>query len=165
MGMTYRSAAIWIAVIIVLLLVIMYGPTLYKRERPSGYSSGPVSRASPKGGYPLNAPPLPLRRVAKKEVAGKKHSPLEEDSNWMCAINLHPCPKNMRMPISNYISQRKSTTAKGHREGYGPPPGMARAIDQSELPYLVGDRGWATWPKEYEGSSAGSMAAFIERSA
>lgn len=48
---------------------------------------------------------------------------------------------------------------------YGPPPGMARAIDPSELPYIYGDRGWAHFPRELEGSSASSMSQFMERSA
>lgn len=53
----------------------------------------------------------------------------------------------------------------GRREGYGGPPGMARAIDHKELPYLYGDRGWADFPREYEGNTASSMSQFIERSA
>ena len=51
------------------------------------------------------------------------------------------------------------------REKYGPPPGMARAVDWRELPLLYGPRGFATGPREYEGSSAGALGAYIERSA
>lgn len=59
----------------------------------------------------------------------------------------------------------KMARRQGRREKYGPPPGMARSISPSELPYLYGDRGWADGPREMEGSSAGAMGAYIERSA
>jgi hypothetical protein len=49
----------------------------------------------------------------------------------------------------------------GVREGYGPPPGMYRALSPEELP----DRGWPEYPYEYSGTSAASVSHMIERSA
>lgn len=48
------------------------------------------------------------------------------------------------------------------REGYGPPPGMNRAIDHNELP---DDRGWPGFDRAYQGSSASAISHMIERSA
>ena len=48
-----------------------------------------------------------------------------------------------------------------HREHYGEPPGMIRAVHRNEL----GFRGWADMPGDYEGSSAGALSAYVERSA
>ncbi len=47
------------------------------------------------------------------------------------------------------------------REKYGPPPGRARAVALSDLP----SRGVHEWDRVNEGSSAGSLAHYIERSA
>jgi hypothetical protein len=119
MGMTYRKAGALIAVIIVLVVVVLYGPTLYNRERMTGRLMRTPIKPPSTGGYPLNAPPIATARAK----------------------------------------------TKGRREKYGPPPGMARAISPDELPYLVGDRGWANWPRELEGNTASSVSHFIERSA
>ena len=222
--MTYHRAAIWIAVIIVLTIIVLYGPTLYKRERSSGYSSKPLPHAMASGSFPLNAPPLPLRRVAaKKHIPGEEVAArtLPEGQGWVCLVSQHPCPEGMRIPfphpggaapasvhrekyggpgeevvttrhrdgfqaccsvnavpcpagrsidcrtgesISDPTPKRESMMA-GRREGYGPPPGMARAISHTELPYLYGDRGWADFPRELEANTASSISHFIERSA
>jgi hypothetical protein len=47
------------------------------------------------------------------------------------------------------------------REGYGPPPGMRRALHHEEL----GDRGWPSYPYEYTANTASSISHMIERSA
>jgi len=49
----------------------------------------------------------------------------------------------------------------GVREHYGPPPGVYRALNPSEL----GDRGWPSWPLEYNANTASSISHMIERSA
>lgn len=49
----------------------------------------------------------------------------------------------------------------GHREHYGGPPGMMRAVHHDEL----GFRGWADMPGDYEGSSASSVSGYAHRSA
>lgn len=54
-----------------------------------------------------------------------------------------------------------------HRERYGEPPGMVRAVSEDYLPL---DRGWAherydRLNREYEGNTASAMSQFILRSA
>src|SRR5579863_4650391 len=112
MGMTYRSAAIWIAVIIVITILILYGPTLYKRERMTaqGYASKPPAHV----GFPLNAPPLPLHHVAStKDTPGA--------DRW-CEANTHPCPPGMRIPLTHRDKyggpSEEIVTASKHRDGF-----------------------------------------------
>jgi len=50
----------------------------------------------------------------------------------------------------------------GQKEGYSPPPGFWRALSPDEMP---DPRGWTSYSKVYEGSSAGSMNQFTLRSA
>jgi hypothetical protein len=49
----------------------------------------------------------------------------------------------------------------GRREGYGPPPGMRRALHHEEL----GDRGWPGYPFEYAATTASAISHMVERSA
>jgi hypothetical protein len=56
---------------------------------------------------------------------------------------------------------RSGRPSSANREKYGPPPGMMRALDHREL----GDRGWPSWDKAYEGSSASSISHMMLRSA
>jgi hypothetical protein len=49
----------------------------------------------------------------------------------------------------------------GLREHYGPPPGAARALSHYEL----GDRGWPSYPWEYNANTASAISHMIERSA
>lgn len=49
----------------------------------------------------------------------------------------------------------------GPRERYGPPPGMVRALSHYEL----GDRGWPSYPWEYDANTASAISHMIERSA
>lgn len=47
------------------------------------------------------------------------------------------------------------------KENYGPPPGARRALSPEEL----GDRGWVSWPYEYNANTASSISRMVERSA
>jgi hypothetical protein len=51
--------------------------------------------------------------------------------------------------------------AAGQKEGYGPPPGVYRALSHEELP----NRGWPEFPYEYTANTASSISHMIERSA
>ena len=55
-----------------------------------------------------------------------------------------------------YISRERPK-----KEGYGPPPGMNRAISHYEL----GCRGWPQYPPEYHANTASAISHMIERSA
>lgn len=48
-----------------------------------------------------------------------------------------------------------------HKEHYGEPPGLIRAVHRDEL----GFRGWADMPGDYEGNSASAVSAYVQRSA
>jgi hypothetical protein len=49
----------------------------------------------------------------------------------------------------------------GRKEGYGPPPGVYRALSHEELD----GRGWPEFPYEYTANTASSISHMIERSA
>jgi hypothetical protein len=74
-------------------------------------------------------------------------------------------PSGFRTPLNRKTSSFKPQKKRKIREGYGGPPGMARALSHNELPYLYGDRGWANIDRAYEGNTASSMSQFQERSA
>jgi hypothetical protein len=143
MGLTYKEAGIIIAAIIVITILLLYGPSIYGRETPSIYGRETVSARNTKAAeFPLNVKPLAL--TSEKKAA--------------------PVRRNMpeRQPLAPSGARPGQ---EGRREAYGPPPGMARAIDSHELPYLYGERGWANMPREYEANTASSISHFIERSA
>ena len=67
-----------------------------------------------------------------------------------------------------YLQREKTTKSGGEgssaaplRENYGPPPGAYRALSHKEL----GNRGWPSYPFEYNANTASSISHMIERSA
>lgn len=57
--------------------------------------------------------------------------------------------------------EKPAAAAVGHREQYGEPPGLLRAVHHDEL----GFRGWADMPGEFEGNSVSALLAHVERNA
>jgi len=63
--------------------------------------------------------------------------------------------------IALILGARPLAGARGQREKYGPPPGAYRALSHEEL----GDRGWPSYPFEYNANTASAISHMIERSA
>lgn len=83
---------------------------------------------------------------------------------WAAALTLALIAVAVWAPV--VIGREKPTPrlaapAAAARERYGPPPGRARALAPEELP----PRGVHDWDRAYEGSSAGALAHYIERTA
>ena len=79
---------------------------------------------------------------------------------WAAALTLALIAVAVWAPV--VIGREKAQAAvTSRREGYGPPPGRARAISHEELP----SRGVYEWDRVYEASTAGAIAAYIERTA
>jgi hypothetical protein len=55
-----------------------------------------------------------------------------------------------------------AAATKASKEGYGPPPGLYRALTLEEL---GPDRGWPSYPLEYEANTASAISGLIRRSA
>lgn len=90
--------------------------------------------------------------------AAGKNATKEAHGGWQHHLNADPTLEwwGPRGQLTRATS--KNATKKEH---YGEPPGMIRAVHQDEL----GFRGWADMPGDYEGSSAASVSAYIQRSA
>jgi hypothetical protein len=64
--------------------------------------------------------------------------------------------------LAFWCSRSLAAKKTAAREGYGPPPGLYRALTLEEL---GPDRGWPSYPFEYTANTASSISGLVRRSA
>lgn len=120
------------------------------------------SRKEEHGGWQhhLHADPAlewwgPQGQLTRAAAANKK----ETHGGWR--QHLHADPALEWWGPQGQLTRADAKNRSSKKEHYGEPPGMIRAVHHDEL----GFRGWADMPGDYEGSSASSVSAYMQRSA